>query len=127
MHHDKTLFTDYHKLKHRLYVGGIGSGLLAVGVGNVPIMDKAGHVRIFQNSRMASYRLRSSQSKGGRQLFTKAAVQYRTATLVFIVLLRMDYAGGFKRSPLKPMLLSHQPPSQKSLSMTGTNDLDILY
>ena len=49
MNHDKTIFRDYHKLKHRLYVGGIGSGLLAVGIGNVPIMDKAGHVRVLEN------------------------------------------------------------------------------
>src|SRR5439155_23284148 len=47
--HEKTLFTDYHKLKHKLYVRGIGSGLLAVGVGDVSIMDKDGHVRILEN------------------------------------------------------------------------------
>src|SRR5438876_7657546 len=81
---------------------------------------------MFQSSRMASCRLRSSQSKGGHQPFTKAAVQYRTATLVFIVLLQMDYAGGFKRPPQKLALLSHQPPSRKSPSMTGTNGLDML-
>ena len=49
MHHEKTLFIDYHKLKHRLYVGGIGSGLLAVGVGNVSIMDNDGHVRTLES------------------------------------------------------------------------------
>jgi len=48
MHHDKSLFTDYHRLKHRLYVGGIGSGLLAVGVGNVRITDPNGNVRVLE-------------------------------------------------------------------------------
>src|SRR6266516_1897032 len=49
MHHDKTIFTEYHKLKHRLYVREIGSELLAAGVGKVSIMDNAGHVRILEN------------------------------------------------------------------------------
>ena len=48
MHHDKSLFIDYHRLKHRLYVGGIGSGLLAVGVGNVQITDLNGNVRVLE-------------------------------------------------------------------------------
>ena len=39
MHHDKFLFANYHHLKHRLYVGAIGSGLKAVGVGNIEIRD----------------------------------------------------------------------------------------
>ena len=42
MHYDKALFTNYHCLKHRLYVGGIGSGLKAVGVGDVEIKDPNG-------------------------------------------------------------------------------------
>src|SRR5579859_207343 len=36
MHHNKSIFTDYHQLKHRLYVGGIGSGVVAIGTGDVP-------------------------------------------------------------------------------------------
>src|SRR5271154_4484878 len=48
MHHDKSLFTDYHRLKHRLYVGGIGSGLLAAGIGNVRITDPNGNVRVLE-------------------------------------------------------------------------------
>jgi transposase InsO family protein len=48
MHHDKSLFTNYHRFKHRLYVGGIGSGLLAVGVGNVRITDPNGKVRVLE-------------------------------------------------------------------------------
>ena len=48
MHHDKSLFTDYHLLKHRLYVGGIGSGLKAVGVGDVVIKDPDGNARILK-------------------------------------------------------------------------------
>ena len=47
MHHDKSLFTNYHHLKHRLYVGGIGSGLKAVGIGDVEIKDPAGKSRIL--------------------------------------------------------------------------------
>ena len=39
---------NYHRLKHRLYVGGIGSGLLATGIGDVQIMDKSGNVRILE-------------------------------------------------------------------------------
>jgi hypothetical protein len=49
MHHDKTLFSTDHKLKHRLFVGGIKDGLLAVGIGNVPIMDENGNVRTLEN------------------------------------------------------------------------------
>src|SRR5579862_9604022 len=47
MHYDKTLFTNYHNLKHRLYVGGIGSGLKAVGVGDIEIKDPNGTSRIL--------------------------------------------------------------------------------
>src|SRR5579859_7100041 len=36
-HHDKSIITDYHQLKNRLYVGGIGSGVLAIGIGNISI------------------------------------------------------------------------------------------
>jgi hypothetical protein len=42
MHHDKALFTNYHRLKHRLYVGGIGTGLKAIGIGDVEITDPTG-------------------------------------------------------------------------------------
>jgi hypothetical protein len=42
MHHDKSLFATYNPLKHRLYVGGIGSGLKAVGIGDVEIKDPNG-------------------------------------------------------------------------------------
>jgi hypothetical protein len=42
MQHDKSLFMTYHHLKHRLYVGGIGSGLKAVGIGDVEIKDPNG-------------------------------------------------------------------------------------
>src|SRR5579859_3065440 len=48
MHYDKSLFIDYHSLKHRLYVGGIGSGLKAVGVGDIEIKDANGNVRILK-------------------------------------------------------------------------------
>lgn len=48
MHHDKSLFTDYHSLKHRLYIGGIGSGLKAVGIGDVSIKDPNGNERILK-------------------------------------------------------------------------------
>ena len=48
MHHNKSLFTDYHPLKNRLYVGGIGSGLMTVGVGNVSIIDPASNTRILK-------------------------------------------------------------------------------
>lgn len=40
MHHQKTLFSNYHRLKHKLHVGGITSGLKAVGVGNVTITNQ---------------------------------------------------------------------------------------
>jgi hypothetical protein len=48
MHHERTLFTKYHRLKHRLYVGGIGSGLLAIGIGDIQIKDKSGNVRVLE-------------------------------------------------------------------------------
>jgi transposase InsO family protein len=48
MHHNKSIFSDYHPLKNRLYVGGIGSGLMAVGVGNVSITDPASNTRILK-------------------------------------------------------------------------------
>src|SRR5579859_4444828 len=48
MHHDKSIFTNYHKLKNRLYVGGIGSGILAIGTGDVPIMDPNGNIRVLK-------------------------------------------------------------------------------
>jgi hypothetical protein len=42
MHHDKSLFLNYHPLKYRLYVGGIGSGFKAVGVRDIEIRDPNG-------------------------------------------------------------------------------------
>ena len=48
MHHDKSLFIDYHPLKHHLYVGGIGSGLKAVGIGKVTIQDLNGNTRTLK-------------------------------------------------------------------------------
>src|SRR5579859_4152613 len=48
MHHDKSIFTDYHQLKHRLYVGSIGSGILAIGIGNVSITDPNGNIRVLK-------------------------------------------------------------------------------
>ena len=48
MHHDKSIFTDYHPLKHRLYIGGIGSGLKAVGIGDVSIKDPNGNARTLK-------------------------------------------------------------------------------
>ena len=49
MHHEKSLFINYHCLKHRLYVGGIGSCLLAVGVGDVEITDPKGNERVLKS------------------------------------------------------------------------------
>ena len=49
IHHDKFFFTNYHKLKHRLYVEGIESEFLAIEIGNMSIMNKTGHVRILEN------------------------------------------------------------------------------
>jgi len=49
MHYDKSLFANYHYLKHRLYVGGIRSGLKAVGVGDVEIRDSDGKSRILKS------------------------------------------------------------------------------
>ena len=48
MHYDRTIFKDYTRLKHKLFVGGIKSGLRATGIGSVPIMDKSGHVYSLQ-------------------------------------------------------------------------------
>src|SRR5277367_2911813 len=48
MHHEKSLFANYHALKHRLYVGGIGSGLKAMRVGDVLIKDPNGNVRTLK-------------------------------------------------------------------------------
>ena len=47
MHYDKSLFTNYHNLKYRLYVGGIASGLKAVGVGDVKITDSNSKTRVL--------------------------------------------------------------------------------
>ena len=49
MHHDKSLFTNYHLLKHRLYISGIGSGLKAVGIGDVSIKDPNSNERILKS------------------------------------------------------------------------------
>src|SRR5436309_6192771 len=48
MHHNKSIFSDYHPLKHHLYVRGIGSGLMAVGVGNVSITDPVNNKHILK-------------------------------------------------------------------------------
>jgi transposase InsO family protein len=48
MQYDKSLFSTYHRLRHRLFVGGIGSGLKAVGVGDVKITDPNGISRILK-------------------------------------------------------------------------------
>ena len=48
MHYDKELFTGYHCFKHKLYVGGIGSSLKSVGVGDVTITDPNGHSRTLK-------------------------------------------------------------------------------
>ena len=47
MHWDKSMFTNYHHFTHQLYVGGIGSGLKAVGVGDVEITDSNGKSRVL--------------------------------------------------------------------------------
>ena len=44
MHHDKTLFKEYHRLKYRLYVNGIQSGLTATGIGDVQIKDNSSNI-----------------------------------------------------------------------------------
>jgi len=75
MHHEKTIFTDYHKLKHRLYVGGIGSGLLAVGIGNVPIRDRSGNICILENV------LHVPKLKNGLMSLTQLAVKGWTSTI----------------------------------------------
>ena len=49
MHHDKSVFGNYHHLKHRLYVGGIGSGLKAVGFGDIEIRDSDGKSHILKS------------------------------------------------------------------------------
>jgi hypothetical protein len=48
MQYDKSLFSTYHRLRHRLFVGGIGSGLKAVGVGDIKITDRNGTSRILK-------------------------------------------------------------------------------
>src|SRR5579859_5146914 len=48
MHYDRTMFKEYTRLKHKLFIGGIKGGLHAVGVGTVSIMDKNGHVCTLQ-------------------------------------------------------------------------------
>ena len=49
MHYDKSLFTDYHPLKHHLYIGGISSGLKAVGVGEISIKDPNSNTHTFKS------------------------------------------------------------------------------
>ena len=75
MHHDKSIFTDNHPLKYHLYVGGIRSGLMAVGVGNVSIMDKDSHVRILENV------LHVPKLKNGLMSLTQLALKGWTSTL----------------------------------------------
>jgi hypothetical protein len=48
MQFDKSLFSNYHRLRHRLYVGGIGSGLKAVRISEVKITDPNGVSRILK-------------------------------------------------------------------------------
>ena len=45
MHYDKNLFSEYHQLRNKLYVRGIGNGLYVEGVGTIPIVDGYGNVR----------------------------------------------------------------------------------
>jgi len=49
MHHNKSLFVNYHHLKHRLYVGVIGSGLKVGRVGDVEIRDPDSKSRILES------------------------------------------------------------------------------
>ena len=69
MHHDKILFTNYHKLKHRLYVEEIGSEFLAIEIGNVSIMNKADHICILENV------LHVSKFKNDLISFTQLAIK----------------------------------------------------
>src|SRR5579862_891275 len=48
MHHDRTMFKEYTRLKHKLFIGGIKGGLHVVGIGTVPVMDRKGHVCMLQ-------------------------------------------------------------------------------
>src|SRR5205085_875265 len=48
MHHDCTIFKEYTRLKHKLFIGGIKGGLRAVGIGTVSVMHKNGHVCMLQ-------------------------------------------------------------------------------
>ena len=75
MHHDKTIFSDYHPLKHRLYVGGIGSGLMAVGVGNVQITDPTNNKRILKKV------LHVPKLKNGLMSLNQLALEGWTSTI----------------------------------------------
>ena len=48
MHHNRTIFKEYTRLKHKLFIGGIKGGLRAVGIGTVLVMDKNGHICMLQ-------------------------------------------------------------------------------
>src|SRR5436309_9306025 len=75
MHHNKTIFSDYHPLKHRLYIGGIGSGLMAVGVGNVLITDLANNKRILKRV------LHVPKLKNGLMSLNQLALEDWTSTI----------------------------------------------
>jgi hypothetical protein len=129
MNHDKTIFMDYHKLRHRLYVGGIGSGLLAVGIGNVSIMDKAGHVRVLENVlhvpklKNGLMSLTQLALKGSEMALDKSGCSLRFPMVisVSIVPLRTDYVGGFTHPLRKRMPSLRQLISQISRLTTGMN------
>ena len=75
MHHDESIFSDYHPLKHRLYVGGIGSGLMAVGVGNVSITDPLNNRRILKKV------LHVPKLKNGLMSLNQLALEGWTSTI----------------------------------------------
>jgi hypothetical protein len=91
MHHDKSLFLNYHPLKHRLYVGGIRSSLQAVGVGDVEISNPNGksHVlnRVLHVSKLKCglMSLNTLALVGLNSKITRIAVLYPMEILKFTV------------------------------------------
>jgi hypothetical protein len=51
MYPDQSMFQDYHEFTqgHEPFVGGINSGLPAVGVGHIPFVDDIGNIEILEN------------------------------------------------------------------------------
>ena len=129
MHHEKSLFTDYHSLKHHLYVGGIGSGLEAVGVGDMPIQDENGNIRTLKGVlhvpklKCGLMSLNTLMLLDGHRLLRRMAALSQTVISKLAARSRMVFVSGVEAFPMLRMLMHCSPtwhPQSRRLQ-TGMN------